>query len=274
MACSAPAVLVGIVDGEPLYLPSSDLENAQMILSTVSGDQGDPTLDEYTENIANGNTPEGTTGVQLPSEPDAKPPVQVSLPTPSPDPPTASDNKPAPGGSGIIPAPIVWDGADYDILISPNYKLSTFTVKAVFPYPLIDYVDSAHTITKQTRFDNLRALAINCVEPLRAKFGPLTINSGIRNKTSTPPPGLSQHISGQACDIQFAGWTYARYWENAAWIKDNIPYDQFIFEHSSSSGLAWYHLSFDTAGNRAPTVRTKVMTMYRNHYDVGLQQHN
>ena len=275
MACSAPQILVGTVDGQPFYLPSSDFENAQPILSTVSGDQGDPTLDEYGENIAGGNNNRSTTGVQIPSTPGGKPPEQTSLPTQSPIAALESNDRPAPAGNGIIPSTIVWDGQDYDTLISPNYKLSAITVKALFAYPLIDYVDSTHNIPKQTRFDNLRALAINCIEPMLAKFGTaLRINSGIRNITSTAPPGLSQHILGQACDIQFTGMTYANYWENAQWVKDNIPFDQFIFEHSSSTGLAWFHLSFNTAGNRPLSDRTKVMTMYRNHYDSGLKRYN
>lgn len=274
MACSAPQILVGTVDGQPFYLPDSDFENAQTLLSTVSDDQGDPTLDEYTENIASGNNSKATTGVQIPSTPEGKPPVQTSPPPPIAEKAEQVIDKPAPGGNGAVPSSIVWDGENYDIQLSPNYKLSAFTVKCVFPYPLIDYVDSSNNIPKQTRFDNLRALAINCVEPLLAKFGPtLKINSGIRNKTSTPPPGLSQHISGQACDIQFTGMTYANYWENAQWVKDNIPFDQFIFEHSSSTGLAWFHLSYNTAGNRPASVRTKVMTMYRNQYDAGLKRY-
>ena len=275
MACAAPQILVGTVDGQPFYLPDSDFENAQLILSTVSGDQGDPTLDEYTENIAGGNNDKATTGVQVPSTPAGQPPVQTSLPTPSPVAAEQTITKPAPGGNGAIPLPSpAWDGVNYDVPLSTNYKLSAFTVKTVFPYPLIDYVDSANNISKQIRFENLKALAINCVEPLLAKFGPtLKINSGIRNKTSTPPPGLSQHITGQACDIQFTGMTYANYWENAQWIMDNIPFDQFIFEHSSATGLAWFHLSFNRAGNRKASDRTKVMTMYRNHYDSGLKKY-
>jgi len=70
--------------------------------------------------------------------------------------------------------------------------------------------------------------------------------------------------------VQFAGWTYERYWQATAWIKDNLPYDQFIFEHSDRTGLAWFHLSYNRSGNRPVTQRTKVMTMYRNQYSPGL----
>lgn len=263
MTCAAPTISVGGV-----ILSTSDFENANELLSTVSGDQGDPTLDEHTENIANGNNSAGKNGVQVPSVPATQPPTQTSLPTPIPYTADASDTKPPPGGNGTPPAPTVWTG-DYDDMLSANFMVRDFTVNAVFPYPLTSY---DMTYTDQVRFNNLRGLAINVAEAIRAKFGAFNINSGIRNMTSASS-GLSQHVKGEAMDIQFPGWTYQRYWDNAAWIKDNIPYDQFIFEHSSSTGLAWYHLSYNLAGNRPATSSTKVMTMYRNHYDSGLKRY-
>jgi hypothetical protein len=260
MSCSAPTIVVGGVT-----LSTNDFENAAELVNTVSGDSGDPTLDEYNENIANGNNTSSTTGVQIP--PEGNPPTQTTLPTPSPVTPDTSDTKPAAGGNGSSILPAAWDG-NYDTLLSPNFKVRDFTINAVFPNQLIAY----GSYSADTRFNNLRALAKNVAEPLFAKFGRFNVTSGLRNKTSTSS-GVSQHITGQAIDVQFTGWTYARYWENAAWIRDNIPFDQFIFEHSDKTGLAWYHLSFNPSGNRAVTERTKIMTMYRNHYDPGLHNH-
>jgi hypothetical protein len=263
MSCTPPTITVGGVT-----LSTSDFQNAQELLQTVSGDQGDPTLDEHNENIANGNNSASRNGVQVPSAPGGSPPVQTSLPTPSPIPADQTISTPPPGRSGVSVGCTVWNGIDYNARLSRSFTLRQFTVNAVFPNPLTDYL----TYTKQVRFCNLQNLAENIAEPMRAKFGAFNINSAIRNMTSTPS-GVSQHITGQAMDIQFSGWTYARYWENAAWIKDNIPYDQFIFEHSSSTGLAWYHLSFNKDGNRPASAPTKVMTMYRNHYDSGLKRY-
>ncbi len=263
MACNAPTITVGGVT-----ISTSDFENARELISTVSGDGGDPTLDEYDENIANGNNSSQTNGIQLPVDPAGKPPVQTALPTPSPIIAEATNDVPPPGGNGTILTPAVWNGS-YDAQLSPNFKVRAFSITALFPNELTNY---NATYTAQVRFNNLRGLAANVAEPLLAKFGKFSINSGIRNKTSTKT-GLSQHITGQGMDVQFAGWSYERYWDNAAWIKDNIKYDQFIFEHSDKTGLAWYHLSFNTSGNRPASDRTKVMTMYRNHYDSGLQRH-
>jgi hypothetical protein len=101
----------------------------------------------------------------------------------------------------------------------------------------------------------------------------MQITSGIRNINTLNGGRVSQHVTGQAMDVQFTGWSYERYWDNAKWVKDNIPYDQFIFEHSSRTGSAWYHLSFNAAGNRAAGSADKVMTMYRNHFDSGLKRY-
>lgn len=256
MTCSAPTVVVGGVT-----LSTSNFENAQTLLES-SGDGGDPTLDGYEENVAGGNNSKGTTGVQV-----AKPGTQTSLPTPSPIPGSESNTTPPPNNPGKPVTCTTWAG-NYDDQLSPNFKVRDFTINAVFPNQLTDY----QTYTMNTRCCNLQALATNVAEPLLAKFGAFNINSGLRNVSSTPS-GVSQHITGEAMDVQFNGWDYQKYWENAQWVKDNIPYDQFIFEHSDKTGLAWFHLSFSQTAPRSPTSPTKVMTMFRNHYDSGLHRH-
>jgi len=257
MSCTPPTVVVG-----GITISTSDFVNATELL-TVSGDGGDPTYDEYEGNIANGNNTNSVRGVQIPA------PIQTTLPTAIPVPAIEENTKPAPGKQGVPVACPIWDGTTYTVYLSANFQLTHFTTSTRWPHPLTDY---DVTYTKQVRFCNLRALAINVAEPLRAALGNLQINSGIRNTNSTAT-GLSQHVTGEAMDVQFTGWSYERYWDNAQWIKDHIPYDQFIFEHSDKTGLCWYHLSFKQSGNRASGDRTKVMTMYRNHYDSGLKRY-
>lgn len=268
MSCTPPTVVVGGVT-----ISTSDFVNSKELLN-IGNDQSDPTADEYEGNIANGNNTTGTSGIQIP------PPVQTTLPPPIPQPAEESNNTAPPATSPAGVTCTIWDGIDYDAVMSTNFILRTLTVGhnpsslnqtlgPLFPHQLTDY-DA--TYTKQVRFCNLQALCQRVLEPLWSKFGPFRINSAIRNSNSVSS-GISQHVKGQAVDIQFPGWTYARYWENAQWVKDNIPYDQFIFEHSSKTGLAWYHLSFNQAGNRAPTEPRKVMTMYRNNYSPGLHRY-
>lgn len=248
----------------------SPFSAAMNLMNGVSGGGGDPTYDEYEENIANGNNTTGTKGSQPPNTPNTKPPVQTSLPPPTVPPAKVTELTPPPGGNGWPTTCMIWDGSNYGVSISPHFKLKDFTTGAYWPHPLTS--GDVAGFSMQTRFCNLQAVALNIAEPMYAKFGTMRINSGIRNE-STTKSGISQHVAGQAIDIQFSGWTYNMYWNNAMWVKDNIPYDQFIFEHSSTTGLAWYHLSFNRAGNRAASVSTKVMTMYRNNYSSGLHRY-
>ena len=257
MACSPPTTTI---DG--VTLSTDEFQNAAQLLNEVSGDGGDPTADGYDESVASGNNASGATGVQFTGSVQTSPPPGITQASSA-----SNDTQPAyKAGTPVAGAP--WPG-DYNMHLSPNFTVKNFTIGALFPNPLIDLPQ--YGITAIQRCDNLRNLAINVAEPMLAKFGPFSINSGVRN-TNTTPKGVSQHVSGQACDIQIAGWPYAKYWENAAWIKDNIPYDQFIFEHSDKTGLAWFHLSFNSGGNRPAADPTKVMTMYRNGYSSGLKR--
>jgi hypothetical protein len=260
MSCTPPSV---IIDG--IEVSASDYVNATELL-TVSGDGGDPTYDEYEGNIANGNNNKGSFGIQFPNS------EQTTLPTSIPY--TANESNITPGvlrnGSATV-CPI-WDGTSYNVYLSPNFTLANFTIGAYWKHQL-SVLPLYPALTQQIRFCNLMNLALNVAEPLRAKLGNLFITSGLRNTNSVKPPGISQHVSGQAMDVQFTGWSYQRYWDNAQWVKDNIAYDQFIFEHSSNTGSVWYHLSFNSVSNRVASDSTKVMTMYRNHYDSGLKRY-
>lgn len=255
MSCKPPSISVGGV-----VMSTNDFENAKELVTVVGNDVSDPTYDEYEENIANGNNETNTTGIQVP------PPKQTTPPAPIPEKPKESNDTPPPLKPTTPAAGVVWTG-DYNLVLSPNFKVRDFTVDATWPHQMTAYAGYSTNV----RCTNLQALAINVAEPIRAKFGAFKINSGIRNSTSSN--GVSQHIKGEAMDIQFPGWNYARYWENAQWIKDNIPYDQFIFEHSTKTGLAWYHLSFSRAGNRPVTSSNKIMTMFKNRYSSGLKKY-
>jgi zinc D-Ala-D-Ala carboxypeptidase len=257
MSCAAPIIIVG---GVPIS--TNDFENAKELLE-VSGDNGDPTADAYDESIAGGNNNKNAAGVQFPASEQTTAPPAINVPADQ-----SVESKPATNNGSPVSCS-VWSG-DYDYQLSPNFKVRDFTVNALFKNQLNDF----QSYTASVRCCNLQNLALNIAEPLRAKFGAFSINSGIRNQNSVTFPGVSQHVLGQAMDVQFAGWTYDRYWENAQWVKDNLPYDQFIFEHSDKTGLAWFHLSYNAAGNRASSERTKVMTMYRNKYDSGLKRYS
>lgn len=274
MPCKAPTIEVGGV-----IISTSRFENAQELIKVVGSDQSDPTADEYETSIAQGNNTKKAAGISQ----DQNPPQQTTPPAPPTVPPKSADDKPAPASTPTPEDCTTWDGSNYDVPMSEHFILRNFTVGyptaalnqskgCLFPHPLIDVNIHGTTYTKQMRFCNLQTVSRVVLEPIYQRFGQPRINSAIRNNDSTKPPNISQHMTGEAVDIQFPGWNYEMYWQNAAWIRDNINYDQFIFEHSTNTGLAWYHLSYRRAGsNRAPVNR--VLTMYRDGYVPGLKRY-
>jgi len=105
----------------------------------------------------------------------------------------------------------------------------------------------------QAEIGNLKALCENVLEKVRAHFGkPITVNSGFRGVKLNKAIGgakNSQHITGQAADIEIAGVDNQVLFQ---WIRDNLEFDQLISEYIKP-GIAnsgWVHVSWNPAGNR------------------------
>ena len=76
-------------------------------------------------------------------------------------------------------------------------------------FTLTEFASSDGAPTPDDVAENLRRLAVEALEPVRARFGkPITILSGYRSKEHNRAVGGapgSQHLSGQAADIRIAG---------------------------------------------------------------------
>lgn len=162
-------------------------------------------------------------------------------------------------------------------ILSPNFDVAKLSIKTSFPHTLID-ISPSYTIkatgkrvtehySKEVIACNLKALAINILEPLKARYSNMYITSGFRAENSVKH-GVSQHCKGQAADIQFRGVPPSGYVPIAAWITKNLPYDQIIFEHSPK-GTIWIHVSYV----RGRPGRRSQLTMIRNKYTPGLKLH-
>jgi hypothetical protein len=94
--------------------------------------------------------------------------------------------------------------------------------------------------------ESLRLLCVHALEPIRKQWGPVRVNSGFRcwklNELVGGRPD-SQHLRGEAADIEVAGVDNLTLWR---WARDNSVYDQLILEHydgiDPSSG--WVHISW------------------------------
>jgi zinc D-Ala-D-Ala carboxypeptidase len=93
--------------------------------------------------------------------------------------------------------------------------------------------------------ENLKALCKNVLEPIRAKFGPVRVNSGFRSDAVNTRVGGatdSQHKKGEAADIEVAG---VDHFTLAKWIIANTDFDQVILEFVNDAGTSgWVHVSF------------------------------
>ena len=94
---------------------------------------------------------------------------------------------------------------------------------------------------------NMQVLAHNVFEPLREWVGgPIAINSFYRSPELNSAIGgskTSQHCKGQAIDIDD---TYGRK-SNAEmfeFIKNNLDYDQMIWEFGDDENPNWVHISY------------------------------
>lgn len=98
---------------------------------------------------------------------------------------------------------------------------------------------------------NLLYLANYLLQPARDKWGPITITSGYRSKAvhdaltkkGYPTSKTSQHLEGQAADIQPSGVKIEVVWD---WMCKNLNYGQCIMEYHGDS--KWIHISLPRIG--------------------------
>ena len=102
---------------------------------------------------------------------------------------------------------------------------------------------------------NFMLLAEKIFEPVREHFGvPIRISSGYRSKELNAKIGgssTSQHCKGQAVDLDQDGSTNGV--SNADvfnYIKDNLPFDQLIWEFGNEDNPDWVHVSYVPNGRK------------------------
>ncbi len=133
--------------------------------------------------------------------------------------------------------------------LSKNFYLSEFTKSSTADRRGIDNTIPAD---RQDIIDNLRAVALYIVQPVRDHFGvAFSPSSGYRCLELNRAIGSednSQHILGEAVDMEIPGVTNL---ELMYWIKDNLLFDQLILEHYNPKipNSGWCHCSYKLAKN-------------------------
>ena len=148
----------------------------------------------------------------------------------------------------------------------------------------ISYKEGTHSNTALRRgFDNTpEPEQLKCMmdigrllfEPLREWVGgPIKITSMFRGKPVNTAIGgakHSQHMKGQALDLDDT-YGYKTNAEMYHYIKDNLDFDQLIWEFGDDDNPNWIHVSFVThRSNRkkltiAKTVRGKTKYIHEEH---------
>jgi hypothetical protein len=101
--------------------------------------------------------------------------------------------------------------------------------------------------------ENFKKLAENIFQPIRKHFGkPIHISSGYRSDALNKAIGgskTSQHCKGEAIDIDMDGTSIT----NAQvfnFIKDNLNFDQMIWEFGTDKNPDWVHVSYNSTGKQ------------------------
>jgi hypothetical protein len=120
--------------------------------------------------------------------------------------------------------------------------------------------------------DNLRAVCTKIFDPCREFIGgPLGISSGYRSPKLNKAVGgskTSEHMLGQALDIDcdtFGNGTNAALFH---FIKDNLEFNQLIWEFGTDKNPEWVHVSYSRLHNKKQILKASKVngkTVYTNY---------
>ena len=110
--------------------------------------------------------------------------------------------------------------------------------------------------------ENLKALAEKIFQPIRDHFKkPIRISSGYRSKELNAKVGgsaTSQHSKGQAIDLDNDGTDITNR-QIFDFVKDNLNFDQLVYEFGDDDNPNWVHISYNRNGQQ----RGQVLKAYK-----------
>jgi hypothetical protein len=124
----------------------------------------------------------------------------------------------------------------------------------------------------EEHLNNLKLVAKNIFQPLREHFKkPINVSSGYRSKAlNDATPGsspTSQHCSGEALDLDqdsmATGITNKMVFD---YIKNNLNFDQLIWEFGTDSNPDWVHVSYESSGRQRKQILKAVRVNGKTTY--------
>ena len=145
----------------------------------------------------------------------------------------------------------------------------------------ISYKEATHSTTAKRlgidntpnaeQFSNMVYVAENVFQPIREHFGvPIYVSSFFRSEglnRAIKGSVNSTHIKGEAMDLDadvFEGVTNAQIFE---YIKNNLEFDQLIWEFGTDENPAWVHVSLSKRNNRKQVLKA-VRVDGKTHYEI------
>jgi len=165
----------------------------------------------------------------------------TTTPTPKTEGVAASKDRPADRPTAAVSGDIT-----FGTVLTPNGTTLGQMIKNVtFPRTIAQLAEHSPLVSgPQAVVNNLAGLALNVIEPIKAKYPSMLITNSYRHGASI---GGGQHGTGQAADLQFRGVGAHDYFEIAQWINKNIPYDQLLLEYLPGKTV-WVHISYAIPG--------------------------
>ena len=130
-----------------------------------------------------------------------------------------------------------------------------------------------NNMPNETELKRLQLVAVYVFQPLRNHFKmPINISSGFRGPELNKAIGgsvTSQHMLGEALDIDNDVFGRPSNMEIFNYIRQNLPFDQLIFEGGTDKNPAWVHVSYtERYPNRKEVLRMKVINGKKIYYQI------
>jgi len=119
---------------------------------------------------------------------------------------------------------------------------------------------------------NFKLLAEKVFEPIRNHFRcPIHISSRYRsaelNRAIKGSSATSQHCTGEAIDVDMDGSSNGVTNKMVFdFIKDNLEFDQLIWEFGTASNPDWVHVSYESTGKQRKQILKAIRTNGKTSY--------
>lgn len=136
------------------------------------------------------------------------------------------------------------------MMLSKNFSLAEMTRSTTAQKKRIENVPN------EAQIEFLRELCENVLQPVRDEFGPIHISSGYRSPKLNVAIGGS--TSSQHCALRGAAADISMGDDNKDifnYIKDELVFDQLIWEFGDDENPAWVHVSYHYGHNRGQVLR-------------------